>query len=91
MESAYPNTQSVRYVYSAFIITIFYKEGFYKEGFLNVRGKCNLAATGIFLKLFTSSLLSQDLVNIEGIVPLNKIKLINRCDNMCRRCRMINN
>ena len=32
-----------------------------------------MTATGFFLRLFTSSLLSQDLVNIEGIVPLKRI------------------
>ena len=59
-------------IYSAFIITTFDN----KE-----RGIC-IRKLGenviwqqleIFLRLFTSSLLSQDLVNIEGIVPLKRI------------------
>ena len=60
-------------IYSAFIITTFDNK---ESGILCIRkfGENVIwQQLEIFLRLFTSSLLSQDLVNIEGIVPLKRI------------------
>ena len=80
LETSYPNNFEW-VIYSAFgFPTSVTKREMWKE---NWAKKWNLAATGFSLRLFTSSLLSQDLVNIEGIVPLKNqwnrvLKLISR-------------